>query len=163
MRSSYSGSVIGPKMSTCTLPRMFMPAPWITRTLGIALSLQKRLQDRRGRAGHPAHRYGDCGSAVGAASRASPARAAERPLGVGTQVGRARVVGGATYRIEHTATPQGLHIVEQQREDAAGPADVRRHRDSGRAHDASMPAGSSHAADRKSTRLNSSHLVISYA
>src|SRR5262250_969794 len=39
MRSSYSGSVIGPKMSTCTLPRMFMPAPWITRTLGIALSV----------------------------------------------------------------------------------------------------------------------------
>src|SRR5215831_7691614 len=58
MHSSYSGSVIGPKMSTCTLPRMFMPAPWTTRTLGIALSLQKRLQDRRGRAGHPAHRYG---------------------------------------------------------------------------------------------------------
>src|SRR5438093_1105817 len=40
MRSSYSGSVIGPKMSTCTLPRMFMPAPWITRTLGIALSVR---------------------------------------------------------------------------------------------------------------------------
>src|ERR1043166_800744 len=39
MRSSYSGSVIGPKMSTCTLPRMFMPAPWITRTLGIARSV----------------------------------------------------------------------------------------------------------------------------
>src|SRR5262249_30869097 len=39
MRSSYSGSVIGPKTSTCTLPRMFMPAPWITRTLGIALSV----------------------------------------------------------------------------------------------------------------------------
>src|SRR6185436_2279274 len=44
IRSSYSGSVIGPKMSTCTLPRMFMPAPWITRTLGIALSLRTRLQ-----------------------------------------------------------------------------------------------------------------------
>src|SRR5437870_13590208 len=27
-------------MSTCTLPRMFMPAPWITRTLGIALSVR---------------------------------------------------------------------------------------------------------------------------
>src|SRR6266849_1671218 len=40
MRSSYSGSVIGPKMSTCTLPRMFMPAPWITRTLGIVLSVR---------------------------------------------------------------------------------------------------------------------------
>src|SRR5438477_10391107 len=40
MRSSYSGSVIGPKTSTCTLPRMFMPAPWITRTRGIALSVR---------------------------------------------------------------------------------------------------------------------------
>src|SRR5713101_3074060 len=40
MRSSYSGRVIGPKMSTCTLPRMFMPAPWITRTLGIVLSVR---------------------------------------------------------------------------------------------------------------------------
>src|SRR5262244_2900610 len=40
MRSSYSGSVIGPKMSTCTLPRMFMPAPWITSTLGIGLSVR---------------------------------------------------------------------------------------------------------------------------
>src|SRR4029453_18444784 len=40
MRSSYSGRVIGPKMSTCTLPRMFMPAPWITRTLGITLSVR---------------------------------------------------------------------------------------------------------------------------
>src|SRR5262249_3202465 len=29
-----------PKMSTDTLPRMFMPAPWITRTLGIALSVR---------------------------------------------------------------------------------------------------------------------------
>src|SRR5437879_3407991 len=40
MRSSYSGSVIGPKMSTCTLPRIFMPAPWITRTLIIVLSVR---------------------------------------------------------------------------------------------------------------------------
>src|SRR5438034_4466144 len=40
MRSSYSGSVIGPKTSTCTLPRIFMPAPWITRTRGIALSVR---------------------------------------------------------------------------------------------------------------------------
>src|SRR5215831_3018217 len=40
MRSSYSGSVIGPKMSSCTLPRMFMPAPWITRTLGIVPSVR---------------------------------------------------------------------------------------------------------------------------
>src|SRR5580765_8678060 len=40
MRSSYSGSVIGPKMSTCTLPRMFMPAPWTTRTLGIVSSVR---------------------------------------------------------------------------------------------------------------------------
>src|SRR6266850_8076566 len=39
MRSSYSGIVIGPKMSTCTLPRIFMPAPWITRTLVIVLSV----------------------------------------------------------------------------------------------------------------------------
>jgi hypothetical protein len=34
-RSSCSGSVIGPKMSSCILPRIFMPAPWITRILGI--------------------------------------------------------------------------------------------------------------------------------
>src|SRR5580700_4708224 len=38
MRSSYCGSVIGPKMSVCTLPRMFMPAPWIIRTFGIDVS-----------------------------------------------------------------------------------------------------------------------------
>src|SRR4029450_7695394 len=43
MRSSYSGSVIGPKMSTCTLPRIFMPAPWITRTLVIVLSVRTGL------------------------------------------------------------------------------------------------------------------------
>src|SRR6185503_10816637 len=35
MRSSYSGSVMGPNTSSWTLPRMFMPAPWMTRTLGI--------------------------------------------------------------------------------------------------------------------------------
>src|SRR5713101_9863856 len=40
MRSSYSGRVIGAKMSTCTWPRIFMPAPWITRTLGIVLSVR---------------------------------------------------------------------------------------------------------------------------
>src|ERR1043165_3849374 len=39
MRSSYSGSVIGPKMSTWTLPRMFIPAPWITRILGMCSSV----------------------------------------------------------------------------------------------------------------------------
>src|SRR6266853_6440428 len=43
MRSSYSGSVIGPKMSSCTLPRMFMPAPWITRTLVIVLSVRTEM------------------------------------------------------------------------------------------------------------------------
>src|SRR4029450_3194944 len=43
MRSSYSGSVIGPKMSTCTLPRIFMLAPWITRTLVIVLSVRTGL------------------------------------------------------------------------------------------------------------------------
>src|SRR5687767_10014007 len=32
MCSSYCGSVIGPNTSSCTLPRMFMPAPCITRT-----------------------------------------------------------------------------------------------------------------------------------
>src|ERR1043166_221018 len=52
MRSSYSGSVIGPKMSTCTFPRMFMPAPRITRTLGIARSAptgMARILPRTGR------------------------------------------------------------------------------------------------------------------
>src|SRR5262245_61870911 len=39
MRSSYSGSVMGPKRSTWTLPRMFMPAPWITRILGMCSSV----------------------------------------------------------------------------------------------------------------------------
>src|SRR5438034_5971492 len=57
MRSSYSGSAIGPKTSTCTLPRMFMPAPWITRTLGISALLRNRLQlhhphPEHGLAGH---------------------------------------------------------------------------------------------------------------
>src|SRR5882672_3618259 len=61
MRSSYSGSVIGPKMSTCTLPRMFMPAPWITRTLGIVLSVRtgmvRILPDESNRSGRtPARR-----------------------------------------------------------------------------------------------------------
>src|SRR5438105_530966 len=37
MLSSYSGSVIGPNTSTCTLPRMFMPQPCITRILSIAI------------------------------------------------------------------------------------------------------------------------------
>src|SRR5258707_15774462 len=35
MRSSYSGKVMGPKISSWILPRMFMPAPWITRILGM--------------------------------------------------------------------------------------------------------------------------------
>src|SRR5512139_278396 len=37
--SSYCGSFIGPKTSSCALPRMFMPAPWITSIALIALSL----------------------------------------------------------------------------------------------------------------------------
>src|SRR5262245_13116940 len=68
MRSSYSGSVIGPKMSRETLPRMFMPAPWITRTLGIALSVESEWSvfyltrsDQSGRA----PRLGPAGGALG--------------------------------------------------------------------------------------------------
>src|SRR3954468_14103556 len=38
MRSSYSGNVMGPKISVCTFPRIFIPAPWITRTRAITLS-----------------------------------------------------------------------------------------------------------------------------
>src|SRR6476660_3792166 len=49
MRSSYSGSVIGPKISVCTLPRMFMPAPWMTRIRGIGvLLLWNGLREGRG-------------------------------------------------------------------------------------------------------------------
>src|SRR5208282_3140250 len=29
--ASYSGNVMVPKISVCTLPRMFMPAPWMIR------------------------------------------------------------------------------------------------------------------------------------
>src|SRR5262249_17811517 len=39
MRSSYSGKVMGPKISSWTLPRIFMPAPWITRILAICSSV----------------------------------------------------------------------------------------------------------------------------
>src|SRR5262245_11231123 len=56
MRSSYSGSVMGPNTSSWTLPRMFMPAPWITRILGMVgpsalerrdgLDLDERVGDR---------------------------------------------------------------------------------------------------------------------
>src|SRR5687767_7287282 len=45
MCSSYWGRVMGPKTSTCTLPRMFMPAPCITRTF-IARSFD-RCRDSR--------------------------------------------------------------------------------------------------------------------
>src|SRR5215831_4467748 len=48
MRSSYSGSVIGPKTSTCTFPRMFMPAPWITSTLVIVFLLPPPANSSRG-------------------------------------------------------------------------------------------------------------------
>src|ERR1044071_1290239 len=40
MWSSYCASVSGPKSSTCALPRMFMPAPWITRIFGIQSSFR---------------------------------------------------------------------------------------------------------------------------
>src|SRR5262245_28295552 len=40
--TSYSGRVSVPKTSVCTLPRMFMPAPWMTRTF-IAISLDFEL------------------------------------------------------------------------------------------------------------------------
>ncbi|MNC91438.1 hypothetical protein D3C83_77040 [compost metagenome] len=32
---SYSGSFMGPKTSICAFPRMFIPAPWMTRTFGM--------------------------------------------------------------------------------------------------------------------------------
>src|SRR2546423_13416280 len=49
IRSSYCGRVIGPKISVCTLPRMFMPAPWMTRIRGIGvLLLWNCLQEGRG-------------------------------------------------------------------------------------------------------------------
>ena len=37
MRASYSGSVMVPKISVCTLPRMFMPAPWMTKIFGMTV------------------------------------------------------------------------------------------------------------------------------
>src|SRR5205085_5587049 len=53
IRSSYCGRVIGPKISVCTLPRMFMPAPWMTRIRGIGvLLLWNGLREVRG--GHEA-------------------------------------------------------------------------------------------------------------
>src|SRR5437763_5378479 len=49
IRSSYCGRVIGPKISVCTLPRMFMPAPWMTRIRGIGvLLLSNGLREGRG-------------------------------------------------------------------------------------------------------------------
>src|SRR5678815_3709978 len=44
--TSYSGRVSVPKPSVCTLPRMFMPAPWMTRTF-IAISLGSRASRQR--------------------------------------------------------------------------------------------------------------------
>src|SRR5215467_1234676 len=46
MRSSYSGKVMGPKISSWTLPRMFMPAPWITRILSIDSSVVSSLSNQ---------------------------------------------------------------------------------------------------------------------
>src|SRR5580698_9577571 len=37
MCASYSGNVMVPKISVCTLPRMFMPAPWTIRILVMVL------------------------------------------------------------------------------------------------------------------------------
>src|SRR5205823_14263387 len=49
IRSSYCGRVIGPKISVCTLPRMFMPAPWMMRIRGIGvLLLSNGLREGRG-------------------------------------------------------------------------------------------------------------------
>src|SRR5262245_42272188 len=56
MRSSYSGSVMGPKMSSWTLPRMFIPAPWTTRILGMCSSVVEMAGPRpryRNRRRHP--------------------------------------------------------------------------------------------------------------
>src|SRR3982074_218322 len=74
MRSSYSGSVIGPKMSTCTLPRMFMPAPWITRTLGIVLSVTTGMVRIL-----PADRTPWAGTRGGGDSRGAPELASGEP------------------------------------------------------------------------------------
>src|SRR6476661_6263484 len=55
MRSSYCGRVIGPKTSVCTLPRMFMPQPWITSTfISVPESVLDTQQPCRRRA-----QYGD--------------------------------------------------------------------------------------------------------
>src|SRR6266850_7852728 len=67
MRSSYSGSVIGPKTSTCTLPRMFMPAPWITRILVIVLALLWRPAIRLGAGTAHQHRAVTGAQAIGLA------------------------------------------------------------------------------------------------
>src|SRR6185437_11413166 len=42
MRASYSGRVIVPKISVWTLPRMVMPAPWMTRIFGMTVPFALR-------------------------------------------------------------------------------------------------------------------------
>jgi hypothetical protein len=36
--TSYPGKVRVPKTSVCTLPRMFIPAPWMTRIVMLVVS-----------------------------------------------------------------------------------------------------------------------------
>src|SRR4051812_31347498 len=55
MRSSYCGRVIGPKTSVCTLPRMFMPQPWITSTF---MSVPESVLDAQ-QPGRRRPQYGD--------------------------------------------------------------------------------------------------------
>src|SRR5262245_17453402 len=116
MRSSYSGSVIGPKMSTCTLPRMFMPAPWTTRTLGIVPSVGAEWPDstRRGRSPlgnrHVGARRARCSDAASLGAHVHRRRAGwERRTPDQILVGTARfVVADQLLRIErHTDGVRG--------------------------------------------------------
>src|ERR1700722_19419879 len=67
MRSSYSVRVILPKISVWTLPRMFMPAPWMIRTFGMLVSFSNASRTRYRAAQPPAR-----SRAAGPAARDDP-------------------------------------------------------------------------------------------
>src|ERR1051325_8851446 len=106
MRSSYSGSVIGPKTSTWTLPRMFMPAPWITRTLGIVPSVGTGMVGIL----PPARRavaVAEHGDPVQHGGRGARPRANGHPAGVKVRAGGLEAaVLSQTRRAEHALAEQ---------------------------------------------------------
>src|SRR5689334_3071429 len=103
---SYSGSFIGPNTSICALPRMFIPAPWITSTFAMSRPLPDEFSRRHDTV---------CGS------KSLPAFPEETPMSIkrhnpGPVLCRAVEHGGLVYVAGTTADNRSASCKEQSEE-----------------------------------------------